>query len=139
MYSFFSETSLHWICAAMGRSSGTEEAGEQMIRIRTSAEDLMQTRFAFSPLWEVVASFRALVDPARHAIHLPWMARAREELRGLDLGPLWPLVQPEGCIPDFLTPPPTTPFPDFSAEIEEVRSEERRVGKECRSRWSPYH
>ena len=23
--------------------------------------------------------------------------------------------------------------------IEESRSEERRVGKECRSRWSPYH
>ena len=22
---------------------------------------------------------------------------------------------------------------------EELRSEERRVGKECRSRWSPYH
>src|SRR5258707_1804987 len=25
------------------------------------------------------------------------------------------------------------------ATIEETRSEERRVGKECRSRWSPYH
>src|SRR5258708_31830728 len=25
------------------------------------------------------------------------------------------------------------------ALIEAVRSEERRVGKECRSRWSPYH
>ena len=24
-------------------------------------------------------------------------------------------------------------------EIENNRSEERRVGKECRSRWSPYH
>ena len=24
-------------------------------------------------------------------------------------------------------------------EIEQTRSEERRVGKECRSRWSPYH
>src|SRR2546425_10918545 len=24
-------------------------------------------------------------------------------------------------------------------EIESARSEERRVGKECRSRWSPYH
>ena len=24
-------------------------------------------------------------------------------------------------------------------EQEEIRSEERRVGKECRSRWSPYH
>ena len=23
--------------------------------------------------------------------------------------------------------------------MQEVRSEERRVGKECRSRWSPYH
>ena len=25
------------------------------------------------------------------------------------------------------------------AEMVEIRSEERRVGKECRSRWSPYH
>ena len=24
-------------------------------------------------------------------------------------------------------------------EDQQVRSEERRVGKECRSRWSPYH
>ena len=24
-------------------------------------------------------------------------------------------------------------------EVIKVRSEERRVGKECRSRWSPYH
>ena len=24
-------------------------------------------------------------------------------------------------------------------DTEEDRSEERRVGKECRSRWSPYH
>ena len=26
-----------------------------------------------------------------------------------------------------------------AAYTEEIRSEERRVGKECRSRWSPYH
>src|SRR5258706_7535723 len=24
-------------------------------------------------------------------------------------------------------------------DVDELRSEERRVGKECRSRWSPYH
>ena len=24
-------------------------------------------------------------------------------------------------------------------KLKELRSEERRVGKECRSRWSPYH
>ena len=27
----------------------------------------------------------------------------------------------------------------FCANWTEQRSEERRVGKECRSRWSPYH
>ena len=27
----------------------------------------------------------------------------------------------------------------FAAAWATVRSEERRVGKECRSRWSPYH
>ena len=26
-----------------------------------------------------------------------------------------------------------------ATDIDEQRSEERRVGKECRSRWSPYH
>ena len=28
---------------------------------------------------------------------------------------------------------------DIQAFIQQLRSEERRVGKECRSRWSPYH
>ena len=29
------------------------------------------------------------------------------------------------------------PVQEFSQQ--QIRSEERRVGKECRSRWSPYH
>src|SRR5258708_38322662 len=28
---------------------------------------------------------------------------------------------------------------DMPREFQQMRSEERRVGKECRSRWSPYH
>ena len=28
---------------------------------------------------------------------------------------------------------------DLDMSFEAFRSEERRVGKECRSRWSPYH
>ena len=28
---------------------------------------------------------------------------------------------------------------DHIGGVEDDRSEERRVGKECRSRWSPYH
>ena len=30
-------------------------------------------------------------------------------------------------------------FNSFLESIFTLRSEERRVGKECRSRWSPYH
>ena len=28
---------------------------------------------------------------------------------------------------------------NYIAQLQDYRSEERRVGKECRSRWSPYH
>ena len=30
-------------------------------------------------------------------------------------------------------------FPDHPFKVLMNKSEERRVGKECRSRWSPYH
>ena len=32
-----------------------------------------------------------------------------------------------------------TPTPPTEDDAATIRSEERRVGKECRSRWSPYH
>ena len=35
--------------------------------------------------------------------------------------------------------PPLRYCTDNGAQIAAHRSEERRVGKECRSRWSPYH
>src|SRR3989449_5906497 len=31
------------------------------------------------------------------------------------------------------------PLREWSGGLRRTRSEERRVGKECRSRWSPYH
>src|SRR2546430_17195133 len=49
-------------------------------------------------------------------------------------------------IPTVLTPAPTPgvtvttiKYPEGKSEKVQGRSEERRVGKECRSRWSPYH
>src|SRR3712207_9100147 len=30
-------------------------------------------------------------------------------------------------------------YKGIPTDVKETRSEERRVGKECRSRWSPYH
>jgi len=102
-----------------------------VIRIHLSAEDITHTRFAFSGLWEVISSYRCLINPDRHALHLPWIHQAHESLRGLDLSLLGALVRrvtlgpstPDMGLytPDFLTPPPTTPLPDFQAELEALR------------------
>ena len=35
--------------------------------------------------------------------------------------------------------PDTAKEKPLAGKVIAVRSEERRVGKECRSRWSPYH
>ena len=44
-------------------------------------------------------------------------------------------VVEEGEVPVTVSPSISTPAVSGST----TRSEERRVGKECRSRWSPYH
>ena len=40
---------------------------------------------------------------------------------------------------EIIRPAIPRPFFFFATTTGSVRSEERRVGKECRSRWSPYH
>jgi len=53
------------------------------------------------------------------------------------------LIRPDGSVfVDYWDP--MTVYPEFGDDLSEgmlrlARSEERRVGKECRSRWSPYH
>jgi DNA-binding transcriptional ArsR family regulator len=88
-----------------------------VLTIRLSPEDLSRVRFAFSPLWETVASFRVLLDPGRHALHLPWVEQTRGRLGELTLAPLYALVRTDGYIPDFLVPPPSTPLPSFEDEM----------------------
>ena len=47
-----------------------------------------------------------------------------------------PILQ-EMVIPSFIDPTQTLKL--TMGQKWQLRSEERRVGKECRSRWSPYH
>ncbi|NJK44353.1 MAG: hypothetical protein HC933_08765 [Pleurocapsa sp. SU_196_0] len=115
------------------RSRG--RTGRTMVRLHLSTLDLTKTRFAFSPLWETVMGFRVMQEPSGFVIHLPWVCEACEATRDLDLGLLSALVQPRGYIPDFMTPPPVTPLPEFEAELrvllatdlETVRREVRRT------------
>ena len=96
-----------------------------MLELTFTPQDLVTTRFAFSPLWDVVASIRVLKRPAEHALHQPWadQARARLNAAGLDLSPLSDLVPvPTKIIPAFVCPPPTVPVPDLDLELAAVRS-----------------
>ena len=43
-----------------------------MIAYRFGRDDLLRTRFAVSPLFELAASVRVLRDPGAHSVHLPW-------------------------------------------------------------------
>ncbi len=93
-----------------------------MFTARFTAHDMSHLRFAFSPLWEVVTSLRVLQSPGRHAVHLRWAHQTKAALRssGLDLSLLFALVPPTSYIPDFLTPPPTTPLPEFADELATI-------------------
>src|SRR3954470_15506533 len=96
-----------------------------MIRYRFGSDDLLRTRFALSPLFEVVWSAHVLRRPARAPLHRPWVAAAHARLAGLD----WALLDwlangygRGGYVPDFITPPPATPLADLDGELERVRA-----------------
>ncbi|MEU7075372.1 DUF5937 family protein [Streptomyces narbonensis] len=94
--------------------------------LRFSAADLAQTRFAVSPMWEVVTSFRLLSrqpDTTGASPHRRWAAQVRPRLvrAGLDRGWLAALVPAHGYLADFLNPTPTGPFPTLEAELDAIR------------------
>jgi len=93
-----------------------------VIAYRFGPEDLGRVRFAISPLFEIAASLDVLRDPARHAMHAPWVATARERLAGIDLELLEAVVPPEGYRPDFIHPPPERPRAGFASELARVRA-----------------
>ncbi len=93
-----------------------------MISYRFGRDDLLRTRFAVSPLFELAASLRALRDPGGHSVHLPWAREAQARLAGLDYS-LLDALHPSGpYAPDFVAPPPQTPLPVFEEELARVRA-----------------
>ncbi|WP_418957932.1 DUF5937 family protein [Streptomyces tritici] len=87
-----------------------------------SAADLAQTRFAVSPMWEVVTSYRTLRSEADPGPHRRWAAQVRPRLveAGLDRGWLAALIPAEGFIADFLNPTPGSPFPTLDTELDAI-------------------
>jgi hypothetical protein len=86
-----------------------------------SADDLNNLRFAFSPMRELSSSFWALRNPARYAVHLPWINEAHAALDAVELPCMHALITPEGQFADFLHPTPSTPRPSFEEELDHLR------------------
>src|SRR3712207_5155864 len=79
-------------------------------------------------LKECVLDFIRLIAPFS-----PHFAEEQWQLANMDFSVFnesWPTFDPSALIKDEI---------EIAVQINGKRSEERRVGKECRSRWSPYH
>lgn len=92
-----------------------------MIEYELSADDLADTRFAISPIQELVCSLWALRDPGRYTLHLPWRRAALAAIEPGDLELLLSLVGRSRALPDFLTPRPATFTPAVEDELDIVR------------------
>jgi DNA-binding transcriptional ArsR family regulator len=89
------------------------------IKIRVSPEDLMNTRFAYSPLVELVTSFFVLNNPHIHAPNFHWLDEARRALHNHKFPYLMDLVGgKKHYVPDFLTPTPEGTRLDLDTEID---------------------
>ncbi|MFJ5231946.1 DUF5937 family protein [Kitasatospora sp. NPDC088391] len=89
-----------------------------MLTWEFSAQDLALTRFARSPLCEVVTSVEVLKDPGRRAVHLPWVRKVRPRLAGVEWELLSQLVRlPTVYVPDFLTPVPDGGSPTLEQQL----------------------
>ncbi|MDX3660734.1 DUF5937 family protein [Streptomyces sp. ID05-26A] len=92
-----------------------------MIEFVLGESDLVDVRFAVSPLNELTLSLRVLKDPAKYPLHLPWV----RTIRDVDTEVLLALSTDRGWTPDFLSPRPVTPFTRFEDEfaaLHEIRT-----------------
>ncbi|WP_394620701.1 DUF5937 family protein [Lentzea sp. JNUCC 0626] len=84
-----------------------------MIEFVLGESDLVDVRFAVSPLSELTLSLRVLKDPAKYPLHLAWLRRIGD----VDTEVLLALSTERGWTPDFLSPRPSTPLTRFEDEF----------------------
>lgn len=89
-----------------------------MLTYLLAPEDLGQIRFAVSPATEAALSLRALRDPSRFPLQLPWVRKVQNRLADLDWEVLSCLMNDRMGSPDFLTPPLSGPLATYAADLE---------------------
>lgn len=96
-----------------------------MLTYELSPQDLVDIRFAVSPAGEAGLSMRALRDPGRFPLQLPWVRLVQPRLDQLDWEVLRYLVNERMGSPDFLAPRPDSPLTSFEDELETIASTDR--------------
>src|SRR5256885_3989800 len=134
------------ILSGLGLLDGTRR---REIRRRSSFEICATLRYTSVESKLPVASFFFFSSRRRHTrLQGDWSS----DVCSSDLRPRATPApsMPKLSVPDYRPSHPACPQPSevipirphadkTSQEARSARSEERRVGKECRSRWSPYH
>jgi hypothetical protein len=93
-----------------------------VVRFVFDVEDLVRTRFAISPMWELERSLVALRDPSYAALHVPWLRSLSGRLDGLELDRAVAVTPPRGYGPDFITPPPAGPLGSIEDDLAALRA-----------------
>lgn len=88
-----------------------------MLKYELSDSDLGGVRFGISPLCELGLSLRAVREPSRYPLQLPWLRRTEEARSRLDLDLLLSLVDDRLWTPDFLNPRPMSPLTRIEDEF----------------------
>ncbi|MDI1462755.1 helix-turn-helix domain-containing protein [Catellatospora sp. KI3] len=108
-----------------------------MIEIEFGAADLVDVRFAHSPMAEVVTSTMVLTRRTGHWLYASWHDRTAPLFHGPGLAVLRAVVSGPCYIPDFLTPVLPTARPSLDDELAAVAATPPdRVAFEVAAAWA---
>src|SRR3712207_1142026 len=121
------------------RNRGMEPLSERLIALddaRKSAVSALQAAMEHrNAKSKEIGQAKAKKDEARAQELMAEVARLKETIPGLEEAER----AAERALQEALAAIPNIPKEEVPVGADEHRSEERRVGKEGRSRWSPYH
>jgi DNA-binding transcriptional ArsR family regulator len=92
-----------------------------MITFNLKPDDLKDIRFSYSPLVELVTSYRVFSMGKEHKFFRRWVQDARRDLLHADLRYLDAVVSPVSNVPDFITPVPSDALLNIDEELEKLR------------------
>src|SRR5690349_15170935 len=93
----------------------------RMITLQLSPGDIENVRFAYSPLIEVVSSFKLRQTPERHTGYETWVDETRRKFARIEFPYMLATILPHHYVADFITPTPTKTMLSFEDEIDRVR------------------